>query len=107
MPLLKDTTLGIDFGTSNSAMAVRQGAGLARMIALEGSAHTLPTALFFNAEDHRTHFGRDAVGQYLAGTEGRLMRSLKSLLGTSMMDGQTEIAGRALPFKDLLALFIG
>jgi len=45
MPLLHDTTLGIDFGTSNSAMAVRQGAGPARMIALEGAAHTLPTAL--------------------------------------------------------------
>ena len=49
MPLLQDVTLGIDFGTSNSAMAVRQGAGLSRMVALEGNAPTLPTALFFNA----------------------------------------------------------
>ena len=47
------------------------------------------------------------MADYLEGHEGRLMRSLKSLLGTSMMDGQTEVAGRALPFKDLLALFIG
>src|SRR6185312_15089645 len=39
--------------------------------------------------------------------EGRLMRSLKSLLGTSLMDGQTEVAGRALPFRQLLAHFIG
>lgn len=35
------------------------------------------------------------------------MRSLKSLLGTSMMDEHTEVAGRALPFRDLLAHFIG
>ncbi len=44
------STLGIDFGTSNSAMSVRQGQGAARMISLEGDARALPTALFFNAE---------------------------------------------------------
>jgi two-component system sensor histidine kinase QseC len=36
------------------------------------------------------------AGDYLEGYEGRLMRSLKSLLGTSLMDGQTEVGGRAL-----------
>jgi hypothetical chaperone protein len=106
MPLLKDTTLGIDFGTSNSAMAVRQGAGLARMIALEGSAHTLPTALFFNAEDHRTHFGRDAVGQYLAGTEGRLMRSLKSLLGSALLQDKTAVHNKMVSYQDIISLFL-
>jgi hypothetical chaperone protein len=35
------------------------------------------------------------------------MRSLKSLLGTSLMDDFTEVAGRVLPFRELLALFIG
>jgi hypothetical chaperone protein len=35
------------------------------------------------------------------------MRSLKSLLGTSLMDGQTEVGGRALPFRQLLEYFIG
>ena len=106
MPLLHDTTLGIDFGTSNSAMAVRQGAGLARMIALEGSAHTLPTALFFNAEDHRTHFGRDAVGQYLAGTEGRLMRSLKSLLGSALLQDKTAVHNKMVSYQDIISLFL-
>lgn len=65
--------LGIDFGTSNSAASWRVGHGPAQPLKLEGEAHALPTALFFNAEEHRTHFGRDAVAQYLAGTEGRLM----------------------------------
>jgi len=51
----------------------------------------LPTALFFNAEDHRTHYGRDAVAQYLSGTEGRLMRSLKSLLGSSLLQDKTAV----------------
>lgn len=35
------------------------------------------------------------------------MRSMKSLLGTALFDGQTEVQGRALPFKELLTLFIG
>ena len=91
MPLLQDTTLGIDFGTSNSAVAVRLGRDAARMIPLEGGASTLPTALFFNAEEQRTHFGRDAVAQYLSGTEGRLMRSLKSLLGSALLQEKTAV----------------
>jgi hypothetical chaperone protein len=32
---------------------------------------------------------------------------MKSLLGTSLIDGQTEVGGRALPFRMLLAQFIG
>lgn len=106
MPLLKDTVLGIDFGTSNSAMAVRQGGGSAQMMALEGSAHTLPTALFFNAEDHRTHFGRDAVEQYLAGTEGRLMRSLKSLLGSALLQDKTAVHNKMVSYQDIISLFL-
>ena len=107
MTLLKDITLGIDFGTSNSAMAVRSGTGPARMIALEGGAHTLPTALFFNAEDARTHFGRDAVGHYLAGIEGRLMRSLKSLLGSALLQDKTAVHGKLVSYQDIIGLFLG
>ena len=106
MPLLQDVTLGIDFGTSNSAMAVRQGAGLSRMVALEGDAPTLPTALFFNAEDQRTHFGRDAVAQYLAGTEGRLMRSLKSLLGSALLQDKTAVHNQMVSYQDIIGLFL-
>ena len=106
MPLLQDVTLGIDFGTSNSAMAVRQGAGLSRMVALEGDAPTLPTALFFNAEDQRTHFGRDAVAQYLAGTEGRLMRSLKSLLGSALLQDKTAVHNQMVSYQDIISLFL-
>lgn len=104
--ILSETTLGIDFGTSNSAMAVRQGAGPVRLLPLEGMATTLPTALFFNAEDQRTHFGRDAVAQYLAGTEGRLMRSLKSLLGSSLLQDKTAVHHRLVSYQDIISLFL-
>jgi len=77
------------------------------MLALEEDKATLPSVVFFNAEDDEVSFGRAALAEYLAGYEGRLMRSLKSLLGTSLMDGQTEVAGRAVSFRMLLAQFIG
>ncbi len=77
------------------------------MLALEDGKATLPSVVFFNAEDESVSFGRAALGAYLTGYEGRLMRSLKSLLGTSLIDGQTEVGGRALPFRLLLAQYIG
>jgi hypothetical chaperone protein len=67
----------------------------------------LPSVVFFNADDDEVSYGRAALAEYLAGYEGRLMRSMKSLLGTSLIDGQTEVGGRALPFRMLLAQFIG
>ncbi|WP_342118701.1 Hsp70 family protein [Pseudoduganella sp. OTU4001] len=97
---------GIDFGTSNSTVGwVRPGHPI--MLELEDGKMTLPSVVFFNAEDEETSYGRAALAEYLAGCEGRLMRSLKSLLGTSLMEGQTEVGGRALPFRLLLSQFIG
>jgi hypothetical chaperone protein len=98
--------LGIDFGTSNTAAAWRRGNGPSVPLKLEGDATALPTALFFNSEDHRTHFGRDAVAQYLAGTEGRLMRSLKSLLGSPLLLEKTEVNGQAVSFQDIITTFL-
>ncbi|MDD3353034.1 Hsp70 family protein [Zoogloea sp.] len=97
---------GIDFGTSNSTVGWLRP-GLPTLLPLEGDKPTLPSAVFFNADEESTHFGRDALAEYLEGYEGRLMRALKSLLGSSLMEGSTEVGGRALPFKDLLASFIG
>jgi hypothetical chaperone protein len=97
---------GVDFGTSNSTVGwVRPGQ--ASLLALEDGKATLPSVVFFNADDEQVRYGRAALADYLEGYEGRLMRSLKSLLGTSLMDGQTEVAGRALPFRQLLSHFIG
>ncbi|MDE2598152.1 MAG: Hsp70 family protein [Rhodocyclaceae bacterium] len=97
---------GIDFGTSNST-AARMCAGRAELMPLEDGKVTLPSVVFFNAEDEQTRYGRAGLTEYLAGYEGRLMRSLKSLLGSSLIDGQTEVNGRALRFRELLQQFIG
>lgn len=98
--------LGIDFGTSNSAIAWADGTGLARALPLEGGASSMPTALFFNSEDHTLHYGRDAIALYLAGTEGRLMRSLKSLLGSPLLHEQTVVDGRQISFLEIIGLYL-
>lgn len=97
---------GIDFGTSNSTAGWSRP-GLPALLPLESGKATLPSVVFFHAEDEHVSYGRAALADYLAGYEGRLMRSLKSLLGTAMIDEHTEVAGRALPFRVLLAQFIG
>ena len=100
------STLGIDFGTSNSAMALRVGPNPARLIPLEGEMLAMPTALFFHAEELSTHYGRDAMGQYLEGEEGRLMRSLKSLLGSALLQDKTVVHGNLVSYQDIIALFL-
>jgi hypothetical chaperone protein len=97
---------GVDFGTSNSTVGWSRP-GQSALLTLEDDKLTLPSVVFFNAEEESVSFGRAALAAYLAGYEGRLMRSLKSLLGTPLIDGQTEVLGHALPFRTLLAQFIG
>lgn len=97
---------GVDFGTSNSTVGLVRP-GRPTLLALEDGKPTLPSVVFFNADEEEVKYGRAALADYLAGYEGRLMRSLKSLLGTSLIDGQTEVGGRALPFRMLLSHFIG
>lgn len=97
---------GMDFGTSNSTVGCSRQ-GQATLLALEDGKMTLPSVVFFNADENEFTYGRAALSTYLSGYEGRLMRSLKSLLGSGMIDGQTEVGGRALPFRELLVQFIG
>jgi hypothetical chaperone protein len=99
-------TLGIDFGTSNSAIAWRPNHGVAQLIPLEGDALAMPTAVFYNAEEHSTHFGREAITHYLEGTEGRLMRSLKSLLGSPLLMETTVINNQLVNFSDIITTFL-
>lgn len=97
---------GIDFGTSNSTVGWSRP-GQASLIALEDGKITLPSVVFFNLEERRPVYGRLALQEYLEGYEGRLMRSLKSLLGSKLIKHDTSVLGTALPFKDLLGMFIG
>jgi hypothetical chaperone protein len=97
---------GIDFGTSNSTVGwLRPDSD--SLIALEEGKLTLPSVVFFNTEERRPAYGRQALHEYLEGYEGRLMRSLKSLLGSKLLKSETTVLGSALPFKQILGLFLG
>ncbi len=96
---------GLDFGTSNSTVGFHDGSQV-RLLNLEDDKQTLPSVIFFNADLDEVAYGRAALTAYLDGYEGRLMRSMKSLLGTSLIDGQTEVQGRRLGYKQLLTQYI-
>ena len=97
---------GIDFGTSNSTVGVIEN-GRPRLVALEGDSVTLPSAIFFNFEDNQTALGRHAIGEYTDGAEGRLMRALKSVLGSSLVHEKTRIKARQIAFTDIIGMFVG
>ncbi|QGM97684.1 Hsp70 family protein [Methylocystis parvus] len=97
---------GLDFGTSNSTVAVPRGEEV-ELVALEGDARTLPSSIFFDFSDGRPIFGRAAIKAYVDGAEGRLMRSLKSVLGSALMDETTRIKTRTYTFKDIIGLIVG
>jgi len=96
-------TCGIDFGTSNSTVSVADG-DAARLIPLEGAQVTLPSAVFWHS-DEPPEFGRAAIEAYVRGEEGRLMRGLKSTLGSSLISEKTRVGNRAVSFRDIVQRF--
>lgn len=96
----------IDFGTSNSAVAVPDGAAL-KLAPVEGAYTTLPTAVFFNTDENTREFGRAALAQYIDGFDGRLMRSMKSILGSPLAENSTDLGdGSAIKYTDIIAIFV-
>ena len=102
----------IDFGTSNSAIALPQKQGV-RLVELEPGYRTMPTAAFYSIEglagheDPSIHYGRAAVGAYVAGFEGRLMRSMKSILGSTLATQSTDVGGgRAVAYLEVVSGYL-
>ncbi|MCO5063487.1 MAG: Hsp70 family protein [Rhizobiaceae bacterium] len=99
------TFAGIDFGTSNSTVAVMKG-GKPRLVQLEGGNATMPSAVFFGFEHGEVSYGRAAIERYVEGVEGRLMRALKSVLGSNLIFEKTRIKARSIAFAEIIGLFI-
>jgi hypothetical chaperone protein len=98
-------TLGIDFGTSNSAAGVLRN-GRPHIIELEAGHDILPTSVFFDFADGSTLFGNPANAALIEGREGRFMRSLKSVLGTSLMREKRYIMGEGMTFIEIIGRFL-
>ena len=97
---------GLDFGTSNSTMGRVGVDGVPHLLPLEDGKPTIPSVLFFSFEDDSLYFGRQAVAEYVTGADGRLMRSLKSVLGTALIGDTTRVKARSYGFVEILGLFI-
>lgn len=98
---------GVDFGTTNSTVGLCAAGGAPVLIPVEGSQVTIPSALFFSLESGGgVHFGRSAVHEYMEGSEGRFMRALKSVLGTSLMKETTQVGRDRMTFQGLIGRFL-
>ncbi|XVJ68415.1 MAG: Hsp70 family protein [Rhizobacter sp.] len=102
----------IDFGTSNSAIALPRDDGV-QLVELEEGHRTMPTALFYAVENLAPHqapqqyLGRAAAAAYVEGVEGRLMRSMKSILGSSLAIQTTDVgAGRSVAYLDVIGHYL-
>ena len=97
---------GLDFGTSNSAIGVARDKAVA-LAPLEAGNTLIPSAVFFDYETKgRVLFGSDAIAAYVGQTEGRLMRALKSILGSSLIDEKTRLGGRMVPLAEVVEIFV-
>ncbi|CAO3400623.1 Hsp70 family protein [Azospirillum palustre] len=99
------TACGLDFGTSNTTLGVQDADGF-RLLALDGTRTTLPTAVFFDFEHDRTTIGQAAIDGYVSGVEGRLMRSIKSMLGTDLIDADTALRKGRISFRAVIGTFL-
>src|SRR6266704_6274330 len=95
---------GLDFGTSNTTLGTLDGQTPV-LVALEAGQTTIPSAIFYEV-DGAVLIGRRAVEAYVDGNSGRLMRSLKSVLGTSLIDETTRMGRERRRFRDVIANYL-
>ena len=96
---------GIDFGTSNSAISIKHENGY-ELVALEQGYKTTPSALYYPFDGGNMLLGREAISEYVAYGEGRLLRGLKSLLGSSTYEMQTRAGRNVVKFNEAIAHII-
>lgn len=100
------TACGLDFGTSNSALGVWRG-GAAALAPVEGYSTLIPSAIFFDFEKHGlVMFGREAIDSYIAQHDGRLMRALKTILGSPLIDEATAVGRRRIKLTEVVEMFV-
>jgi hypothetical chaperone protein len=106
--------VGIDFGTTNSAVAIADDAGRVSLLPLPapggGVASTWRTILYFESgeepSDVLVSAGTPAMQRYAeSGGQGRLVQSIKSHLASELFSG-TQAMGRNYRVEDLIALFL-
>ena len=98
-------TLAIDFGTSNSAAAMLDN-GKVRRLPIETGSDTLPTAVFFPLDRSAMKIGQAATDALTGGEDGRYMRAMKSVLGTSLLHEPRPIGGKRRSLAEIVTQFL-
>ncbi|MGZ5998848.1 MAG: Hsp70 family protein, partial [Rhizomicrobium sp.] len=97
---------GLDFGTSNSAIGLMQG-GMPALAPVEGRDTLIPSAVFFDYETKgRVLFGAEAIATYVGQHDGRLMRALKSILGSPLIDEKTALGSKMVALTEVVEIFV-
>ncbi|MEI9888315.1 MAG: Hsp70 family protein [Rhizomicrobium sp.] len=97
---------GLDFGTSNSAIGVVRG-GAPVLAPVEGTQTLIPSAVFFDYESKgNVLFGAHAIDTYIAQHDGRLMRALKSILGSPLIDEKTALGSKMVALTEVVEIFV-
>ena len=97
--------VGIDFGTSNTSVAVRTSDGV-KLLELEPGQVSIPTAIFYETGSRHISIGNEALELYEDGEDGRLMRSIKSVLGSELIEETTQLDSRSIPFRQIITDFL-
>jgi hypothetical chaperone protein len=102
---------GLDFGTTNSALAHASTDGSVRLAQFSGNA-TFRSILYFEEDDSsrsrkpRVVAGPDAIRSYLnAKTAGRLIQSTKSYLASRLFT-QTQILNETYSLEELIGILL-
>ncbi|MEO9517577.1 MAG: Hsp70 family protein [Paracoccaceae bacterium] len=98
-------TLGIDFGTPNTSAAYLRD-GKPQLIEFGPQQTSFPTTFFFDYETRKTLMGHSANLALLNGDDGRFMRTLKRVLGTTLMHQPRQILNERVTFVDIIARFL-
>jgi hypothetical chaperone protein len=103
--------IGLDFGTTNSALALANPDGTVQLAQFNGGA-TFRSILYFDEDDgargnrRRVVAGPDAIHSYLnAKTPGRLILSMKSYLASRLFH-QTQILGETYALEELIGILL-
>src|SRR4051812_49076888 len=96
--------VGIDFGTTNSAVGIADDAGDVHLVPL-GDAAYWRTVLYFEPGGGLSA-GARAIARYVeTGGEGRLVQSIKSHLASKSFT-RTTIFGRRWLLEDMIAAYL-
>ncbi|MBK7862511.1 MAG: Hsp70 family protein [Archangiaceae bacterium] len=95
---------GLDFGTSNSAVALSTGEVL-RIEPAADAPRLSRSVLFFPEETTETLTGGEAIERYLQDNAGRFIQSMKTWLPSASFT-RTQIRNRTLSLEELIAIFV-